>query len=70
MLLANQKMLALYEKKASDSVKKNAEICDIANSGFEKIGDCYFLKKLLSYGTNVSLSDFIDKTGYECLLTQ
>ncbi len=68
MLLENQKMFALRAKSSADSIKRNNEMYEIAKSGFETIGGCYFLKKLLPYGANVSQRDFIDKTGYECFI--
>lgn len=44
------------------------ELRRIADEGFNGKDDCHFLAALLRKATNVTRSEFYDRTGYECFV--
>lgn len=68
MIRMNTIMESEYKKLPKRQASINRELHRIAQSGFEYVDGCYFIKLLSKISTNVALSDFPDKTGYECFI--
>lgn len=68
MLKINSKMLRAYSDLSVANVELHYGLKDISDAGFTSKSGCYFLRRYLEVGTNVKLSDFPDKTGYECFI--
>ena len=68
MLEMNKRMAAALGERNFDSSTLDGALKDIANSGFAVIDGCYFIQRLYDEDTNVSASDFPDKSGYEAFI--
>ena len=68
MLRMNSVMLKAYDDLLPDNIELDNDLREIVEAGFVGDDGCYLLKKYLEIGTNVSFSDFPDKTGYECFI--
>lgn len=66
MIFMNLKMKNSYE--GVFHFLENTSLNEISNSGFSKVGPCFFLKKCYEINTNASIQNFPDKTGYECFV--
>jgi hypothetical protein len=68
VLKMNSEMLKAYSYFSSDNIDLNRSLLEIAESGFMVKDGCFLLGKCMDADTNVSISNFPDKTGYECFI--
>ncbi|RJG12039.1 hypothetical protein D3879_01550 [Pseudomonas cavernicola] len=68
MLAMNKKMDQVIQGSSWDGRMLPPELSELLAPGFFKRDGCTFLASLAKGDTNVSASDFPDKTGYECFV--
>ncbi|WP_419208201.1 hypothetical protein ACN08N_25540 (plasmid) [Photobacterium leiognathi subsp. mandapamensis] len=68
MLTMNSEMSKSYKNLSLTNIELDHSLEEIVESGFKGLDGCLFLGKCLETDTNASISDFPDKTGYECFI--
>jgi hypothetical protein len=68
MLIMNKKMAREIETIDLDGKVLPSELAQLLTLGFYEREGCIFLASLATGSTNVSVSNFPDKTGYECFI--
>lgn len=64
----NFNMFQLILRQIGIGERLESPLQEILSEGFLVINDCYVLKGLFEQQNHVSVSDFVDKTAYECFI--
>jgi len=68
VIRANKKMVDELDGIGPEDRMLPVQLLDLLRQGFCEHGGCYFLRGLFERSTNVTIDNFIDKTGYECFI--
>lgn len=68
MIILNNNMFLLMVKTFKKTNKISKRLLPIINQGVVNINGCYLFKYFYERNRHIKLSDFVDKTGYECFI--
>ncbi|WP_237718160.1 hypothetical protein [Cupriavidus sp. BIS7] len=67
VMIINSEMQRLL-LNSPDTCDTNSGLSEIADMGFQVVGDCYLLSAMLEKERNVDRRNFQDGTGFECFV--
>lgn len=67
-ILLNNKSFDLITESFLDKLQLNQELNEILKAGFTFVQDCWIMKSMYEGNLHIKLTDFPDKTGYECFI--